>query len=131
MKVIWFLSVTLKSVSAKQLPEMPLALFFFQSATPTPAPSPEKLPAWLTLVFVIGVAFIGLLLLIALVRSWFTRSGGAAHVLANLSTDIRKRLGATATNRGLRVWRWLFVLIAIGMFGFHVYWARYAPQRNQ
>ncbi len=109
---------------------MPLALFFFQSATPTPASSPEKLPAWLTLVFIIGIAFIALLLLIALVRSWFSRSGGAAHVFANLSADIRKRLGATATNRGLRVWRWLFVLIAISIFGFHVYWARYAAERN-
>jgi cell division protein FtsI/penicillin-binding protein 2 len=109
---------------------MPLAFFFFQSATPTPAPSPEKLPAWLTLIFVIGIALVALLLLISLVRSWLTRSGGAAHVLANLPGEIRKRLGATATNRGLRVWRWLFVLIAIGMFGFHVYWARYAAERN-
>jgi len=110
---------------------MPLALFFFQSPTPTPASSPEKLPAWLTLVFIIGVAFVALLLLISLVRSWFGRKGGAAAALANLPGDIRKRLGATATNRGLRVWRWLFVLIAIGMFGFHVYWARYAAERNQ
>src|SRR5215813_6917835 len=112
---------------------MPLALFFFQSATPTPtpAPSPEKLPAWLTLVFVIGVAFVALLLLISLVRIWFSRKGGAAAALAKLPGDIRKRLGATATNRGLRVWRWLFVLVAISIFGFHVYWARYAAQRNQ
>ncbi|HEY8205470.1 MAG TPA: penicillin-binding transpeptidase domain-containing protein [Pyrinomonadaceae bacterium] len=109
---------------------MPLAFFFFQSATPTPAPSPEKLPAWLTLIFVIGIALVALLLLISLVRSWLTRSGGAAHILVNLPGEIRKRLGATATNRGLRVWRWLFVLIAIGMFGFHVYWARYAAERN-
>src|SRR5215510_3145483 len=108
---------------------MPLAFFFLQTATPTPASSPEKLPAWLTLFFIIGIAFLALLLMVGLVRSWFTRSGGAAHALANLSGDIRKRLGATATNRGLRVWRWLFVLIAIGMFGFHVYWARYAAER--
>src|SRR5690349_349805 len=109
---------------------MLLALFFLQTPTPTPAPSPEKLPAWLTLIFVIGIAFIGLLLLIALVRSWFSRSGGASHVFANLSGDLRKRLGANATNRGLRVWRWAFVLIAIAIFGFHVYWARYAADRN-
>jgi len=109
---------------------MPLAFFFLQTATPTPATSPEKLPAWLTLVFIIGIAFIGLLLLISLVRMWLTRSGGAANVFSNLSGEIRKKLGATATNRGLRVWRWLFVLIAISMFGFHVYWARYAADRN-
>jgi cell division protein FtsI/penicillin-binding protein 2 len=109
---------------------MPLALFLLQSATPSPATSPEKFPAWLTLLFIIGISFIGLLLLVSLVRTWLTRSGGAAALLANLPGEIRKRLGATATNRGLRVWRWLFVLIAIGMFSFHVYWARYASERN-
>jgi len=109
---------------------MSLVLFFLQTPTPTPATSPEKQPAWLTLVFIIGVAFVALLLLISIVRSWFSRSGGAAAALGSLPKDIRKRLGAHATNRGLRVWRWLFVLIAIGIFGFHVYWARYAAETN-
>jgi hypothetical protein len=109
---------------------MSLVLFFLQTPTPTPATSPEKQPAWLTLVFIIGVAFVALLLLISIVRNWFSRSGGAAAALASLPKDIRKRLGAHATNRGLRVWRWLFVLIAIGIFGFHVYWARYAAETN-
>jgi cell division protein FtsI/penicillin-binding protein 2 len=109
---------------------MSLVLFFLQTPTPTPATSPEKQPAWLTLIFIIGVAFVALLLLISIVRSWFSRSGGAAAALGSLPKDIRKRLGAHATNRGLRVWRWLFVLIAIGIFGFHVYWARYAAETN-
>src|SRR5204862_7229475 len=62
--------------------------------------------------------------------SWLTRSGGATATLANLPREIRRRMGATATNRGLRVWRWLFVLAAIGIFGFHIYWAKYAAERN-
>ena len=109
---------------------MARVLFLLQSATPTPADSPEKFPAWLTLIFLIGIAFIALLLLIGLVRGWFSRKGGAGQIFANLSADIRRRLGASATNRGLRVWRWLFVLIALTMFGFHVYWANYARERN-
>ena len=109
---------------------MARALFLLQSATPTPADSPEKFPAWLTLIFLIGITFVALLLLIGLVRGWFSRKGGAAQIFANLSADIRRRLGASATNRGLRVWRWLFVLIALTMFGFHVYWAQYARDRN-
>src|SRR5919202_1502441 len=31
---------------------------------------------------------------------------------------------------GLRALRWIFVLLALGVFGFHVYWAEYAPETN-
>src|SRR5713101_6447069 len=108
-----------------------LALLFFQTATPQPASPPEKLPAWLTLIYVSGIAFVGVLLLLSLVRAWLRRSPVAPTAPENLPKDIRKRLGATSTNRGLRAWRWLFALAAIGVFGFHVYWARYAPDQNQ
>jgi len=109
---------------------MTLVLFLFQTPTPSPAAPPEKLPAWLTLIYVSGIALIILLLLISLLRMWLRRSPSAPTAPANLPTDIRKRLGATSTNRGLRAWRWLFALVALSMFGFHVYWARYAAERN-
>src|SRR6185503_12148316 len=107
-----------------------LALLFFQTPTPTPGVPPEKLPAWLTLVYLIGIAVVGLALLLSLVRSWLSRKPKAHTAPASLSKDIQKRLGATTTNRGLRAWRWLFALAAIFVFGFHVYWARYAADRN-
>jgi penicillin-binding protein A len=109
---------------------MTLVLLLFQTPTPSPAAPPEKLPAWLTLIYVSGIALIVLLLLISLLRMWMRRSPSAPTAPANLPTDIRKRLGATSTNRGLRAWRWLFALAALSMFGFHVYWARYASERN-
>src|SRR2546425_11454 len=123
-------SATSRPASARSLPDMPLALLLLQTATPARATSPEKLPAWLTLIFLVGIALVVLLLLISVIRSWLTRSGGAANVLANLPGEIRKRLGSHATNRGLRIWRWLFVLVVIGAFGFHIYWARYAAEQN-
>src|SRR5881394_2488390 len=108
-----------------------LALFLFQTPTPLqPASTPEKLPAWLTLIYLISIGVVGLLLLLSILRAWFSRSPSAATAPDNLPKDIRRRLGATATNRGLRVWRWLFALAAIFIFGFHVYWARYAADRN-
>jgi len=107
------------------------ALFLFQTATPSPAPPPEKLPAWLTLAYLIGIAVVGLLLLLSLFRAWLSRKPKAPTAPASLPKDIRKRLGATTTNRGLRAWRWLFVAVALFVFGFHVYWARYAAERNQ
>ena len=84
---------------------MALALFLFQTATPSPASTPEKLPAWLTLIYVSGLAFIALLLLLSLVRNWLRRSPSALTAPASLAKEIRKRLGATTTNRGLRAWR--------------------------
>src|ERR1044071_602286 len=108
-----------------------LAFLFFQSPSPQAAAStPEKLPAWLTLIYLIGIGIVGLLLLLSLLRAWFSRSPVPVTAPDNLPKDVRKRLGATATNRGLRVWRWLFAFAAIFIFGFHVYWARYAADRN-
>src|ERR1041384_944740 len=108
-----------------------LAFLFFQTPIPSATPpTPEKLPAWLTLIYLIGIGVVGLLLLLSLLRAWFSRSPSAPTAPANLPKDVRDRLGATATNRGLRVWRWLFALVAIFIFGFHVYWARYAADRN-
>src|ERR1041385_8169890 len=108
-----------------------LAFLFFQTPTPSATPpTPEKLPAWLTLIYLIGIGVVGLLLLLSLLRAWFSRSPSASTAPANLPKDVRDRLGATATNRGLRVWRWLFILVIIAVFGFHIYWARYAAERN-
>jgi cell division protein FtsI/penicillin-binding protein 2 len=108
-----------------------LALLLFQSPTPLQAAAPpEKLPAWLTLIYLSGIGLVGLLLLASIVRTWFLRRPTAHTAPSNLPKDLRKRLGATTTNRGLRAWRWLFALAAIFIFGFHVYWARYASERN-
>src|SRR5438105_211361 len=84
----------------------PLALFLFQTPTPLqPASTPEKLPAWLTLIYLSGIALVGLLLMVSLVRAWFRRAPAAPTAPASLPKDIQKRLGATTTNRGLRAGR--------------------------
>lgn len=108
-----------------------LALFLFQTPTPQAASVPEKLPAWLTLIYLIGIGLVGLILLLSILRAWFSRAPAAPTAPSSLPKDIQKRLGATTTNRGLRVWRWIFAFAAIFVFSFHVYWARYAPQHNQ
>ena len=110
-----------------------LLLFLFQSPSPSPLPTPhvpERMPALFTLIYVGGFAFILLLLLLGLVRNR-RRPATTAAIPENLPTAVRKRLGSTSTNRGLRALRWLFVLLAIGMFSFHIYWARYAAEQNE
>jgi penicillin-binding protein A len=106
-------------------------LFLFQTPSPTPTPHvPERMPALYTLIYVGGLAFVTLLLLIGLLRS---RKRPAAIMvgLEELPKEVRKRMGSTSTNRGLRALRWLFILLALGVFGFHIYWARYAPDQNE
>jgi penicillin-binding protein A len=109
---------------------MGAALFLFQAATPSPTPPPERQPAWLTLIYLGGMGLVVVLLLLSLLRMWLRRSGNAPTAPANLPKEIRKRLGATSTNRGLRAWRLLFIVAALSIFGFHIYWARYAPETN-
>lgn len=108
-----------------------LLLLLFQTPTPSPLPTPhvpERTPALFTLIYVGGFGFVILLLLLGLLRS--RRQVGPA-IPEDLPKEVRKRLGSTSTNRGLRALRWLFVLLAFGMFGFHIYWAQYAAERNQ
>lgn len=93
---------------------------------------PEKQPALLSLIYMAGFALMILWLAFSLLRGMRRRRSALAGVApADLPSDVRARLGTTSTNRGLRALRWLFILLALGVFGFHVYWARYAEERNE
>ncbi len=92
---------------------------------------PEQQPAILSLVYTFGFGLMVLLLAVSLLRGMRRRRSASAGIAsADLPADVRQRLGSTATNRGLYALRYLFVLLALGVFGFHVYWARYAEERN-
>ena len=108
-----------------------ILLLFLQTPSPSPLPSPhvlERTPALFTLIYVGGFGFIILLLLLGLLRS---RRQTVSPIPEDLPKEVRKRLGSTSTNRGLRALRWLFVLLSIGLFSFHIYWAHYAAERNE
>src|SRR6267142_4364206 len=108
-------------------------LLFFQSPTPTPAVVnvPERMPDLFTLIYLVGLLLVVLLLLISL---FLNRRRGvvvAATVPEDLPKEVKRRLGSTSTNRGLRALRWIFALLAIVVFGFHIYWADYAAESNE
>ena len=106
-------------------------LLLLQTPTPTQVPNvPEKMPALFTLIYVGGLGFVVLLLLLGLLRNR-KRPTAATEVIGDLPKGVRKRLGSTSTNRGLRALRWLFMLLVIGVFSFHVYWAQYAAEKNE
>jgi len=108
-----------------------ILLLLFQTPTASPLATPhvpERTPALFTLIYVGGLGFIILLLLLGLLRS---RKQNAPPIPEDLPKEVRKRLGSHSTNRGLRALRWLFVLLAIGLFSFHIYWAHYASEKNE
>jgi peptidoglycan glycosyltransferase len=108
-----------------------LLLFQSPSASPLPTPhSPERSPALFTVIYVGGFGLIILLLLLGLVRNRRQTSAGPA-IPEDLPKAVRKRLGSTSTNRGLRALRWLFFLLSASLFSFHIYWAQYAAEQNQ
>jgi peptidoglycan glycosyltransferase len=106
-------------------------LLLFQTPSPSPIPTPpalERTPALFTLIYVGGFALVILLLLLSLVRN---RRQAVSPIPEDLPKEVRKRLGSTSTNRGLRALRWLFLLLSIGLFSFHIYWAHYAAEQNE
>ncbi len=107
-------------------------LLFFQSATPAPSVTvPERMPAILTLIYLAGLSLLALVLLASLFRN---RRRGVITPLAvaqDLPKAVQRRLGSTSTNRGLRALRWVFIFLAASFFGFHIYWAHYAAERNE
>src|SRR4051812_34976268 len=132
--VMSWVSATSKSDLRGQINLMMLMLLL-QSATNTAnnniaqAVPLEKQPAEYSLIFMGGFVLTGLILLISLFR--YRRRRSTATVAQDLPTDVRKRLGTSATNRGLKILRLVFVLLTLAVFSFHVYWARYAETRNE
>ncbi len=110
-----------------------LLLFILQNApnAANTAQPLEKQPALLSLVYMGGLALMALLLLVSLIRNRSKRSALAAVAPSDLPDEVVQRLGSTATNRGLRFLRWFYILIALSVFGFHVYWVKYAPESNE
>ena len=109
-------------------------LFSLLLQSPTPAQVvqvPERTPALLTLIYLGGLLLIVLVLLFSLFRNRRRGVSVAAAVPEDLPPEVRRRLGSTSTNRGLRGLRWIFVLLSLSLFGFHIYWTHYAAERNE
>lgn len=88
------------------------------------------MPALVTLIYVGGFFALVLLLFLSLLRNWLKIRLRKAGATQEVPKEVKRRLGSTTTNRGLQVLRWLFVVLALGVFGFHVYWAKYAAGSN-
>lgn len=110
-----------------------MLLCLLQSAATSPANvhTPERMSALLTLIYLGGLLLIVLLLFVSLFRHRRRGISTPASIPEDLPKEVKKRLGSTSTNRGLRALRWLFVFMSLGLLGFHVYWAHYAAEQNE
>jgi hypothetical protein len=88
----------------------------------------ERTPAGLTIVYIIAVGvLIGFLVLTFLDN--FLRPKFLFEL--NLPREVTKKLTQTITNRSLRVWQFVFIALALTVFGFQVYWVYFAGDSNE
>src|SRR4051794_29386156 len=88
----------------------------------------ERTPAGLTVVYIIGVGIlIGFLIL-----SFVDNFGRPKFLFeSDLPREVKKKLTRTITNRSLRMWQFVFILLAFFVYGFQVYWTYFADESNE
>lgn len=88
----------------------------------------ERTPAGLSIVFIIGLG----VLLGFLIISFFDNFSRPTFAFERgLPREVKRKLTQTIANRSLRVWQFVFILLAFTVFGFQVYWTYYADDSNE
>ncbi|HVE55622.1 MAG TPA: penicillin-binding transpeptidase domain-containing protein [Pyrinomonadaceae bacterium] len=88
----------------------------------------ERTPAGLSIVYLIGMAVLIWFLIMSFYGN-FRRPKFSFE--ENLPKEVIKKLSSTLTNRSLRIWQVVFILLAFSVYGFHVYWTYYADTNNE
>ncbi|MEO6587962.1 MAG: penicillin-binding transpeptidase domain-containing protein [Pyrinomonadaceae bacterium] len=88
----------------------------------------ERTPAGLSIIYLIGIAVLIVFLMFSFIGN-FRRPKFAFE--QNLPKEVSRKLTATLANRSLRIWQFVFILLAFTVFGFHVYWVFYADETNE
>ena len=88
----------------------------------------ERTPAGLTIVYIIGVG----VLIGFLVLTFYDNFNRPKFLYErDLPKEVKRRLTQTIANRSIRVWQFVFVLLAFSVFGFQVYWTYFAEDSNE
>jgi len=87
----------------------------------------ERTPAGITILYLFG-----LLLLLVFIGLFFIETIRRPRLTAEKSVPpaIAKRLTVNIANRSIFVWQIFFVIAAFSVFGFHVYWTKFADEEN-
>ncbi len=87
----------------------------------------ERTPAGLSIIYLIGMA---ILLVFLIMSFWGNFSRRKFLFEQDLPKEVLRKLTSTLTNRSLRIWQIVFILLAFTVYGFHVYWTYYADDYN-
>ena len=88
----------------------------------------ERTPAGLTILYIVGVG----VLIGFLVLSFFDHFNRPKFIFEfDLPREVRRKLTQTIANRSIRVWQFVFVFLALTVFGFQVYWTYFADESNE
>ena len=88
----------------------------------------ERTPAGLSIVYIIGVG----VLLGFLVLTFFDNFNRPKFLFEfDLPKEVKKKLTQTVANRSIRVWQFVFIFLAFGVFGFQLYWTYFADESNE
>jgi penicillin-binding protein A len=88
----------------------------------------ERTPAGLTIIYLVGLAVLIFFLLLSFLSN-FRRPKFAFE--ENLPREVKRKLTTTLANRSLRIWQFVFIFLALFVYGFHVYWTHYADENNE
>ncbi len=88
----------------------------------------ERTPAGLSIVYLIGIAVLIVFLLLGFLKNFRRRRFAFEE---NLPEEVSRKLTTTLANRSLRVWQFVFVFLALFVYGFHVYWTYFADESNE
>ena len=88
----------------------------------------ERTPAGLTIVYLVAVG----ILVGFLVLTFYDNFRRPKFTFErDLPKEVRRKMTQTVANRSLRIWQIFFVIIAMTVFGFQVYWTYYADDSNE
>jgi uncharacterized membrane protein len=88
----------------------------------------ERTPAGLSIIYLVGLAVLIVFLLLSFLSN-FRRPKFAFE--ENLPKEVKRKLTTTLANRSLRIWQFVFVFLALFVYGFHVYWTYFADENNE
>ncbi|HEY2867187.1 MAG TPA: penicillin-binding transpeptidase domain-containing protein [Pyrinomonadaceae bacterium] len=88
----------------------------------------ERTPAGLSIIYIVAVG-----VLVGFLFITFVDNFGRPRFLfeLNLPREVTKKLTKTITNRSIRAWQFVFVALALVVFGFQVYWVYFADTTNE